>query len=946
MTRCKWIWLACLGACGSEAVVPPEPAQGVVFTYPVDHQRDVPLGARLVISYARPLEAARATLVGPDGPVGATVELTGGARTIIVRDAKLVPDTTYELQVDEGPLLAFTTRSDRPRAGKPHLAALNGSDPLAIGTLRPIFETSTLQLVFSEPLDPRTVTLEAGAIELVDAQGIAVPATLFARGIHVAIDPVAPLVAGMPYELRIGGALADPAGEVAEAARFVFTPENGVGRGVAKQTFRTRMPEDPVEIVARTDAGPGIDLVHPLIGAAKAEVLPSTLATELGDPAVLGGPIAFTIPKGQRLTSSSIDIALAGAVPSGLATGDIAIELVADGGGRIYRNPYRPSDMLPSNEEAPMMVDMALDLAIFASDPAGNAVLSQTVLGAQLTGVAFADDGKFAIETHGAIEINLLGITAAPANLVLDLISEPGLVPVPDVRAPSLVASLPAADTRDWVADEGIELVFDEPIEIARARAGGVRIHDGDGTAIPSLVEAHGAVVVVRPRAMLADQHDYFVELADVADASGNVMTPRSFVVRTETQAATDVPAAVIAIQPGTACALVGGNASTAGRCAGGSTNDDRYRPFALPANERIAVVFSQRLRAASVVLGAACNTGSFRVERVDAQGACIAAVPGSLSRKQRELAFVPDVPWAEGERYRLRLVSGGNGTCEANEICGANGRAASFDPLAGTGGAGGPDLVANFVGAPASEASTLFASTSPRSDLNASGRMEQGEQLRDENRVALKIVGTSGLITSASFSGADCLPDTQETEACMYMLGTIPAQLGARRDNCVLPDGSTVATCVPVGMSAQTMFSTSMGMTAAALGIGIPTETGMTVMRVRETPDRPLEGFIIERAGRPVMVVALGLYMDAPDMSLPLAQHDLHSKALEVMLEGPVTFRSDGRIALSLRNLVDVPVAVGINAPLGIQGTVELVIPEGAMQLQLLSAPQRGSLP
>jgi hypothetical protein len=141
-------------------------------------------------------------------------------------------------------------------------------------------------------------------------------------------------------------------------------------------------------------------------------------------------------------------------------------------------------------------------------------------------------------------------------------------------------------------------------------------------------------------------------------------------------------------------------------------------------------------------------------------------------------------------------------------------------------------------------------------------------------------------------------------------------------------------------------MYSTSMAMTAGALGIGIPTETGMTVMRVRENRDKPLEGFIVEREGKPVMVVALDLYMDAPDMSLPIAQHDMHSKSLSVALEGPVTFRTDGRIALSLQNLADVPIVININAPLGIQGTVELVVPKGGMQLQLLSAPQRGSLP
>src|SRR5690606_31514301 len=133
------------------------------------------------------------------------------------------------------------------------------------------------------------------------------------------------------------------------------------------------------------------------------------------------------------------------------------------------------------------------------------------------------------------------------------------------------------------------------------------------------------------------------------------------------------------------------------------------------------------------------------------------------------------------GERYRLVLFSGLNGECEPGDLCGANGRPANFDPLAGTGadGAGGPALVTYFVGTPPTTATTMLAHASPHADLNGSGRMEQGEQHSEENRVALRIAGTSGLIGSASFAGPDCVPDTPEIESCMYMLGAIPAQLG-----------------------------------------------------------------------------------------------------------------------------------------------------------------------
>jgi hypothetical protein len=677
-------------------------------------------------------------------------------------------------------------------------------------------------------------------------------------------------------------------------------------------------------------------------------VLPGVLATELGDPLALGGPISFTIPKGQRLSSSALAVALAGTIPSGLSTGEIEIELITDGGGRLYRNRYQPPDTLPDNTRSPLLVDLSFDLAIYATDPTGNAVLAQTALGVQLSGIAIADEGALAIETLGALDIGLLGITSAPANIVLDLISDPRAARAGDAQPPTLVHSLPAADTRELAPDDGIELAFDEPIDIARARAGGIQLLDDLGTPVPASVELHGAVAVVRPRASLHDGERYTVALMDIADLAGNTLAPQRFELTTQPLVHTDVPASVVSVYPGAPCALVDATATTAGRCTGGAAADDPYRPFTLAANERVAVAFDQPLRRTSVALGATCNTGSVRVERVDGEGACIEPVAGSLVVRDREIAFIPAHPWLAGERYRLRLVSGANAPCAAGEVCGANGPPASFDPLAGTTAAasGGPDLVVAFTGTPATQATTLFAAANPAVDLNGSGRVDPGELPQTENRVALRIAGTGGLLTFANFQGPDCLPETPEVESCMYIAGEMPAQLGERRDNCTLPDGSSVATCIPVTLGAQAMYSTAVTMTAGALGIGLTADTGMSVMRVREPADHPLEGYIVDRGGTPTLVVALDLYMDAPDMSLPLAQHDMHSKPLAVSLEGPLTFTPDGRIAIALRNTAEVPITVGINAPLGIQGTVNLVVPAGEMHLQLMSRPQRGSLP
>lgn len=177
-----------------------------------------------------------------------------------------------------------------------------------------------------------------------------------------------------------------------------------------------------------------------------------------------------------------------------------------------------------------------------------------------------------------------------------------------------------------------------------------------------------------------------------------------------------------------------------------------------------------------------------------------------------------------------------------------------------------------------------------------------------------------------------------------MFLVGSMPAVVGELTTTCPLPGGLTAPSCMPVKLSPQVMYGTSISMTAD-LGLLKPsTPTGMQMMRVREPADGPVMGYIIDREGTPTMVVALELYMDAADMSLTLgAPHDLHSKPLSVQLEGPVQFLPDGRMAISLSNTADLPVTVNIEPPLIGDGSINMIVPKGEMKLSLLSPAQRG---
>jgi hypothetical protein len=146
--------------------------------------------------------------------------------------------------------------------------------------------------------------------------------------------------------------------------------------------------------------------------------------------------------------------------------------------------------------------------------------------------------------------------------------------------------------------------------------------------------------------------------------------------------------------------------------------------------------------------------------------------------------------------------------------------------------------------------------------------------------------------------------------------------------------------------MTPQAMYGTSVSMNATLAGIPNNTDTGTQVMRVLEDATGNVPGYIVDKGGTPHMVMTLPLYMDAPDMSVPLSSHDLHSKALSVDLDGPMTVLPDGRMAIALSNTSDLSIKVTVDAPFSITGTIDMVVPAGQMHLQLLSAALRGKAP
>src|SRR6185503_16266591 len=103
-------------------------------------------------------------------------------------------------------------------------------------------------------------------------------------------------------------------------------------------------------------------------------------------------------------------------------------------------------------------------------------------------------DGVLAIESVASLDMRLLGVTDAPTNMVLELITDTSATAETDTTPPSLLATSPQEGSSVHAPGDGIELVFSEPIDLDRARAGGIRLETAGGP-VQASIESHGATI-------------------------------------------------------------------------------------------------------------------------------------------------------------------------------------------------------------------------------------------------------------------------------------------------------------------------------------------------------------------------------------------------------------------------------------------------------------------
>lgn len=989
------------GCGGGDKYEPPRPGPGVIFAYPFAGQMDVPVGARIVVSFSDPVDSAELSrpcsgsgtaiqggfcVAGPGGLVSGSAMIAGAEGTVVHFETdELRPGTDYEVFIspailasetpatnlpESGPLLSFRTRQDRPQAGEePVVWSINGQPP---GTTRlPFLDFSTIRVLISEPVEPATVVL-GSSFEFVSVNGgteAPVPGTLLLSGTHIAFDPDEDLTPGATYRLRLTDGIRDLGGEPLSGGEYEFTPYDTRVEvsevnpdGQILQTLNTHPAVGdetfPEASLILGDTINSIRVVSQLVGETSIDVKDTNLQAVMGNTALFPDMIPLTIRKGQLIESTGLDVQLGGAIPANLQTGDVTVRFVSDATGFVMRNPFRAPEVNPDDIQSPLFVLLAFDAAVSATDETGNSVLNQALLDVQVAGLAVVKEGSLVIETAGSMELDLLGVAKAPANLVLAMATtSPDTVAPTDTQAPRLTATYPFDGQDDFPIADSIALVFSEPVE-ARAAADDV-VLESFGVPVDIRVQSSGSSLVVTPVSPLFYDRDYTLLLNGATDTVGNPLSQNpddpmggdgSLAFRTPVLSSNNqTPPHLTSLYPGVPCALTDATAESPGRCAGGLSDDDLYAPFTMPANGRAVASFDKPMNRSTMSLGTTCGTGSIRLEALDETGLCEGAVPATLFRRERSFEIVPSDYLEVGKTYRYVLATGTNDSCNTGELCATNNQPLNPDPLNGSedGDGGGPDSTIEylFTVTPATEDTFVPASGLPYTDLNGSGLVENGEIERHENRAAMRIVDASGLGALPDLDGPDCVESSPELENCIFVTAAMPVSMGATQSNCTVGTDENgepivVDTCVPARIYPQVIYSTSVAMSILFIDLA----TNRTVMRMREPIDAPAYGYVIQDpdTGDPILMASLEVYMDAPDMALSGA-HDLHSKPLSINIKGPIAFADDGRMQISAANTEDIDLVLNLDIfGLGI-GSITMAIPAGEMKLQLMSAPLKG---
>ena len=974
-----WLVSACGGGDTQRTSIDNRAGARLEYSFPYDTQQEVSTRAPVALRFSHALtdtapEDAVQLLDAADQPVAFAAETVDDGRSLVLTpDAALAPGAAYHIELGalntaEGvvrvPAEGIHFRTRAANRGGVDAVTVTPDDSVGFvinrvipdGDTLPVMDFSSFRVQFSQPLARETVRY-GDTVSLTDSGGNPVPAAVLVKGHYLTLDPLEDLTPGETYQFTVSAGVRNVFGQPFTDTSLTWTPKDSAPREILVQRAGdsangtilsplTGMPINNVPVNAL------------LLGNESSSQQQGDVHAELAFVPNYPEVTPLRVPRGSLLSGSSVSVDIAGQVPAGFETGDISVRFVSDASGFLLPNRYTQA------EDSPRHVQLFMDVAMTAENPEANGALSQDLLHLELAGTAIVEDGVLVINAIGVVEPEVLGLEQAWGVLSFRLEAyadqENAPAPVIDSEPPTLQSWVPGERIRQVKGGDPVILNFSEALDPATLEGAiGVSIN---GTATDDVSwYLDGASVVLRPQGGLAYNTDYAVTLSDqITDLAGNALVPETLTFRTDSYVGNGdrAPFAVTAY-PGFPCATESGSADLASGIQGtcvtkeSGTAGDVLPVTSLPANRAIRVRFSQSMRADSINLGESCDTGTFRVERVNDSGACEDVVPGALSVAERGVIFEPDSSWEEGVLYRYVLVSDGSPTCGTNAICSVFNAPLQTAMLRENDAlAGGPPMQVYFRGAPSADSVMQTLANLPTADVNANFVLDAGEQGAVEeppgsgvfptpaNATQVLEVSGGGLVgkvnVGCGFSGIGNNLQSCPGEKFIYLTGALDVDILGWDE----AEGA-----VRVAIYPTLLMTSSIRTFATILGISQEIPTGPQVMRIRYEEDdngdrtRPVTGWIRTGVSGPVFETSLDLFLDAPYLHPPLGlSHNLKSYPLDgVSLTGPITFLEDGRMQIEQVSLGELPINVSIA---GGAASVNLRIPEGGVNLTYISAP------
>src|SRR5690554_3723597 len=910
---------------------------GLVYSYPYLEQQEVPTHAPIVLRFSEALINSdtelgdSVTLRDENGqtvPVAASLA-DEGRSLVLTPPSALTPNTRYTLEAEElvtasGAIrlpseFTFTTRAatEGPASQVALADDFNVARMIPDGTTLPIMDFSTLRLQFSQPLD-QTSLIYGETLWLETAQGDIIPASVIAQGHYLSIDPVEDLKAGNQYKLVLAEGLTSSLGKplvAGEFAEFPFTPKDSHPREVMVQ--KAGDSEGSIRSILTGELINAVPVKALLLGEDSLSQQTGDVHAELAFVPNYPEVTPLRIPKGSLLKGTTVKVMINGVVPAGFETGDISVTFVSDANGFLLPNRY--SD----DEAAPRHIQLYMDLAMTTANAKANGALSQDLLHVELVGTAIVENGVMVINAVGVVEPKALGLETAYGTLSFHMEAYRDQESAPamelDNEPPVLLSWVPGPISEDDSQNTGariqrpgdpIILNFSEPLDRTSLEQEGAWTLYKNNNAMPKEEinwRLDGGSLIIEPKEYLQFGTRYRVELTSlITDLAGNSLTPLDLQFEME-KAGSSSPRAPLAltVYPGFPCAMTGRNLANGiqGRCDGGKTNDDLIPVSNMPADRSIVVRFSQDMNPNSIRLGS-----SFKVERVNTNGAYLGDVPGQLKIDSRGLTFTPDEPWIEGQLYRYVLASrssGGANCSNGNAICSKAGHPLQTAFLKEPGAtAGGPNMEIYFKGV--APVKTVFNPlwNLPTLDVNANLKdyKEEGETQPvvngpyRENTTYLDKSSQPGVDTSNVNVGCKQNVGSCPGQRFMAMMANLDTEVMGLVSGSDIPYDD-IHDAVHVKLYPTALYTSSINVHAKVSNLPLinllelETPTGPQMMRMRYQSDaggKPTElidGYIYDNNGQTHFRTTVDTYLDAPyleplpiDLGTISLTHNLHS--------------------------------------------------------------------